>query len=127
MNFTLGNIGQHVYLLINDYPEFFIKVVDDWVQYVKEEQLRDDARFGTIYRGRPGPQAQIGARVKFEFMVKAALKDARSAVDDLSLAERKWFLYDEAGQRKAECNWAISHEEISDEDSDGRSNEWGLC
>lgn len=124
---TLGNIGQYVYLLINDYPEFFLRVVDEWLEYVErdaEERRLEDARFGTVYQSRLRLQSQLNSRFKFEQMVKRALEAARKAVQELSLAEKGWYLYDEAGRFEAERDWAIRHEEVVADDSDGKSPEW---
>jgi hypothetical protein len=62
----------------------------------------------------------LNSRIKFEVMAKKALGEARNAVEDLSVDDRKWYLYTEAGQRKAQREWEVRHVELdSDDDSDG--------
>ena len=112
---------------MNDYPDFFLKLVDDWVTYERENQeakLVEDSRYGVTFRSRSRLQREIHPQMKFERMIIKALSEARQAVQDLSIDDRKWYLYTEAGQRKAQREWEIRHAEVeSDDESDGTSPE----
>lgn len=118
-------ICEYIYFLINDYPHFFIRLVDEWITFEAENEqakLLEDARYGTTYPSRSRMQRELHPRIKFEHMVKNTLSEARKAFEGLSTSDRKWYLYTEAGQRKANSLCEVKHKEIeSDDDSDGKS------
>jgi hypothetical protein len=125
-NLTVQAICEHLYFLINDYPHFFIRLVDEWKVYEAENEqakLLEDARFGTTYPSRSRMQRELHPRIRFERRVKDTLCEARKAFEGLSIDERKWYLYTEAGQRKADRLCEVRHKEVeSEDDSDGQSN-----
>jgi hypothetical protein len=108
-NLTVQVICEHLYFLINDYPHFFIRLVDEWIAFETENEEAkrlEDARFGTTYPSRSRMQSE-----------------ARQAFEGLSISDRKWYLYTEAGQRKADRLCEVRHKEVeSDDDSEGKSN-----
>jgi hypothetical protein len=125
-NLTVQAICEHLYFLINDYPHFFIRLVDEWIVFETENEqskLLEDARFGTTYPSRSRMQRELHPRIRFERRVKDTLSEARKAFEGLSISDRKWYLYTEAGQRKADRLCEVRHKEVeSDDDSEGKSN-----
>lgn len=118
---TLSNICQHVYLLANDHPEFFLAVVDEWLQHVKDIEY-EDAKFGIDYQSRSRLIKGLSPQLKFLRMLEAGLDKARKANREPFIADRAWDLYTEAGQRKANRQWEVRHKEVeSDDESDGKS------
>lgn len=68
-------------------------------------------------------QRELHPRIRFERRVKDTLSEARIAFEGLSIDERKWYLYTEAGQRKADRLCEVRHKEVeSDDDTEGKSN-----
>jgi len=130
-NLTVQVICEHLYFLINDYPHFFIRLVDEWLLFEAENEqakLLEDARFGITYPSRSRMQRELHPRIRFERRVKDTLSEARTAFEGLSIGDRKWYLYTEAGQRKANGLCKVRHEEVeSDDDSEGESNCFKSC
>ena len=121
-NLTVQVICEHLYFLINDYPHFFIRLVDEWIAFETEnEQAKrlEDAVYGITYPSRSRMQRELHPRIRFDRMMKKALSDARMAFEGLSIDERKWYLYTEAGQRKANGLCEVRHKEVESEDDSG--------
>jgi hypothetical protein len=125
-DYTVEVICQHLFFLINDYPEFFLRLVDEWIVFERENEqakLLEDSRYGTTYQSRSRLQRELHPRIRFEHMVKKALREATNAIKDLPIEERRWYLYTDAGQRKAQSRWEVQHVAVaSDDESDGRSS-----
>ena len=117
----MTGICELVYLLANDFPEFFIAVADEWLQHVSEMKY-EDSLFGSEYPSRSRLLKGLSPQVKFLRILEAGLVKARKADREPIVAEGAWDVLTDAGQRKAQSQWEVRHKETgSEDDSDGTS------
>lgn len=122
---TLNIICRQIDSLVNDYPAFFLRLVDDWIRIEQDNErakMLEDSKYGTTFPSRSRLQKGLHPRIRFEHLAKKALSDAKIAMHDLSEDMTKWYLYTEDGQRKAQRECEVRHVEVeSDTDSEGKS------